>query len=415
VRRAVAVGFCALLTIGATAQPAAAFGLSAHEQITREALNDIVHEEALDQIVGRYFFGFPGGNLGSDRFQDDYARHQDSAPNAEAICDRWVRGQNRFLNEAVRLAAPGSDPLRKTMPQREAALGRLGESFHALQDFYSHSNWVDIALQSNRRPDVAPIGSTCDPAQLNRAASGLQTGYYKPLWANGGPLWGCPLGRPPPEPFRYCHAHLAKDFSLLGHGADLVRVDGSLMTYHEEAARVATQATLELWFIFRARFLAAYTPRSWDVDGECLFTKLLNGDATSCLDLTGSWEWEGYATIALHQQGQSVVGLYTPPLLCPRGVELTGYLTGAFSNESLVGDVAECSNDTAVKCGFEPSFTSPFTAILVHTGLSKGIHLTFRVEVFTVWTDTSTGAIVRCDITGKTEDFTSVLVRSLGG
>ena len=115
--------------------------LKYHRQILRAALADLVGREALLAIEA--------ANLGQDTLlnqigHDEY--HFDN--NAFRAGWRYVRGQMRQIPDALRRDRPR---------EAWAAFGRLS---HAVQDFYAHSNYVQLWLQKfprRRRPRPADI------------------------------------------------------------------------------------------------------------------------------------------------------------------------------------------------------------------------------------------------------------------
>lgn len=167
---ALAISLSALIAL--TAGRATAFELDVHERIVRESLSSQMGSSQLDTVVGSFVLGT--GNRGSDQHQFAPERHFDSSPDAITICDRQQQGLSAFLDDAVAASEPKSDNQGKQLTDADAALQSFGESTHAIADFYSHTNWLELAFQHGASPAPAPIlGSSCDP---NAFPADLQSG-----------------------------------------------------------------------------------------------------------------------------------------------------------------------------------------------------------------------------------------------
>jgi hypothetical protein len=236
----------AVLVPGASVQ---AFGLDIHESITREALagGDTIAADALDVVVQ--------ANRRSDLNQWEEARHFDNARDPAEICRRWADGVNRWYQDAVKNIAP-ADREKRRLKDRTEALQLLGKTLHGVQDFYSHTNYVELSLPA---PQPGFLLAECDPANLPHD---LQSGYFSVRYG----LDGCPAGGPPPG-FRYCHSTLNKDKPGRPN--------------YDAARLFATIATRHAWDELRRRVVATYaSDRS--TGAECLFTKLAWGGDSSC-------------------------------------------------------------------------------------------------------------------------------------
>jgi len=148
-----------------------------HADLTRAALSDRFSPDALEEIIAT--------NLAQDALQNQLGSkahfHFDNNKIAESLA--YVESLHRQI--AV-LAAQGDNG-----KQQRAALGRL---CHAVQDFYAHSNYVDLWLADHDHP--VPPAYAIDgliPELLNHPD--LRTGtfvllrdiiYYVPLI---GALW----------------------------------------------------------------------------------------------------------------------------------------------------------------------------------------------------------------------------------
>ena len=217
-----------------------------HQEITRAALGGgaIMAEEALNRVVDAV--------RGSDLHLFDVNRHVDNAATPAGVCTRWKDGIDRWFAEAAALA--GQD--------RVAALERFGWVAHAIQDFYAHSNYVELSLAGPVPPVEAILLGQCGPLP-----SAIQTGFFDLRYG----VDGCPplIGGPPapPAPFGYCHAQLNKD--------DPGRPNFA------QARGFAVAATKAAWEELHRRLVAAAGPGK-AADGECLFLKLAWGETRRC-------------------------------------------------------------------------------------------------------------------------------------
>ena len=221
---AIAAAMGVAASIGLLAPTADAFYIQNHERVTRDALTPLgVDNAAIAQIL----VGPPpgAGAVGSDAFFADEFRHIDDAKNPADICALTQAAWN-FFTPIILSGAQPSGPGGSDLVNGPAARAAFGGLAHALQDFYSHSNWVEdnIAVgQLDRMPP--PLMPTCDPATL---PAGLHSGFFS-LDLGGAhedPLAGCPPGGPPPG-FAECHSTLNKDAWDTPRGIILVPGDES--------------------------------------------------------------------------------------------------------------------------------------------------------------------------------------------
>jgi hypothetical protein len=210
--------------------------LAVHERIVRDALGDVLEPEALRLVIR--------ANRRSDLHQFAPEYHFDSARDAHELCELWERGLHRWLTRAINLSAfslaAGSASTRLT--GRRHALEAFGRATHAIADFYSHTNWIELAVAQGKELLLAPLlADRCEPERL---PASLQSGYFSLRYG----LSGCPRGGPPPG-FAYCHATLNKDAPNRGHGAERPAPDAP--TYHEMAVRLAIASTRAAWEMLR--------------------------------------------------------------------------------------------------------------------------------------------------------------------
>jgi hypothetical protein len=320
--------------------------------LTAEAFNPPLHIAMFEQALGDKFSAEARGWVGEGltRSDDNAAGqgrpewHFDSANSPTVICSRWRAGPDALLAEAERQAvetfrivptdAPGFDRLGT---HRAEALRLYGQYLHAIQDFYTHTNWIELHLDPTTQvtltsiPPIAPIQQGCDvqalPKELQSGLFDFNTANLFATISGGSPDFCGPVTAPrPPQNsgFRYCHGPphpetieailtsipdymvtmlnlqagrdvsmrtleskfmLSKDLPDLDHGAELLlRSDGTLATYHEEAVRLATEATPETLDVFQQRVVRTLgaSPELRNRDPDCLFQVLLIGGDPTC-------------------------------------------------------------------------------------------------------------------------------------
>lgn len=355
-----------------------AFSLKVHVQIVRDALTSEMDSQALKWVIG-HFLGRTG-DRGSDSYQFSPERHFDEAPNRTVICQRWSDGFNTFLNRAVKDSAPMRlfwASSQTVLYYRADALGAFGEAAHALADFYSHSNWIELAIAKNQSPGLAPILHSCDP---NSLPPGLQTGYFHMSLANGIHS-GCPIFGPP-APFKYCHSNLNKDDTCSSLSFESCRtVPGQSLSYHDLAVQLATEATRQLWTEFHDRVMQTYTPETWNVNGECIFNELAFNTGHNCLDLSGRWVDVNFPTGTVEQVyhlATKISSDFTAPVACPYGGGITHFFSGTQGNPTsfgtpIVGSINECvTNPLFAPCVsvglLQPVLSTTFTALVDNPG-----------------------------------------------
>lgn len=222
--------------VAAVVMPAAsAFYIQNHESITRAALPpDQVNETALQEIL----VGPPpgGGAVGSDAFVGDEFRHLDNAVNPVEVCNRANQAWSVFWP----VIANGSVLANGVLVDGPGARAAFGGLLHTQQDFYAHSNYVEINLAQGQPDRLAPpIFPGCDPAAYPPE---LHTGYFNLDFGNhDDPLSGCPPTGPPPG-FQDCHSTLAKD--------------GTSSPNYGLAASLATRASTDLFWMVRGMVVA---------------------------------------------------------------------------------------------------------------------------------------------------------------
>jgi hypothetical protein len=253
---------------GLPAPKAQAFDAPFHERIVRDALGpDLVDNTAMIQILA----GPPPGvgAVGSDLSPNQAFRHFDNAKNPADICTRARDAWNFYMpnvTSGARPAGPGFTVLANG-PGARSAFGGLA---HALADFYSHSNWIELNTAAGQ-PELPgpPLFPTCDPAAL---PAGLHTGYFSLIY---GPT-GCPPFGGPPRGFQDCHSTLNKDGPYTSRGG--APVPGTGMNHFDLAMLLATRATTDLYWQVRGLVASTVNAQNPGANGECVARKLFQPD-----------------------------------------------------------------------------------------------------------------------------------------
>ncbi|XP_067874700.1 von Willebrand factor A domain-containing protein 7-like isoform X2 [Heterodontus francisci] len=168
------------------------------------------------------------------------------------------------------------------------ALKNLGTMLHTLQDFYSHSNWIELGYRiphSNLIKPGATIGTiaektqrTCTECSSSRSCNDkiLENIIQEKILTTG--YFGL---NPHSKPKGKCSHGGSADLTRQGtQGINKDTVSSPHAQYHTEAAQVATEASLEVF------------QDIWDTVGDEAFLRFLHIDSPSGLsfviDTTGS-------------------------------------------------------------------------------------------------------------------------------
>jgi hypothetical protein len=210
-------------------QPAGAFSTDVHTYILHAAFDGagVMTAQTVDALVGL------NAEVDWHQFTPEY--HFDSAGDPSAICDRINAGLATNMSGAIAALHPEGDTYQY-VSNRPVALANFAAVTHEIEDFYSHSNWIELAYATDSTIDLPPQAPLlnelfgCSPDDLPPA---LQTGYFNLIYGTDG----CPSSGSPPSDFAgwYCHEALAKDHPDSGHGADVVPGHG--FTYHQVAVK----------------------------------------------------------------------------------------------------------------------------------------------------------------------------------
>ncbi|MEI9885466.1 MAG: hypothetical protein WDN08_03040 [Rhizomicrobium sp.] len=295
------VAFLAFGLMSVAAAPALSFGTvrgvgqnAEHERITRHALacgltgggNDCLESKTLQELAGGdHDFGAIGipdrgefitknrAHCDSGDYLDvpGYPRDAATAQGALAACRAWMREKfDEAVADAARLvdAAGALRPDQLKTPclfvgqikgkAKCNVIEDLGIVLHASQDFYSHSNWVDVADASE------PIGPENPPGlgKTGRAAY-IDLRHDNPF--PPGLITGC-FDKPPEkshcnygDAHRVKHAVVNKDTGtidpLIGAGTT---ARGSHDDNFAHAVEAAIDDTRDKWLAFRQKLTETY-------------------------------------------------------------------------------------------------------------------------------------------------------------
>lgn len=280
-RRRIAIALWSMTAFAAfcfTTPRVLAFKLGPHNQILQSSIGQHVGQSTLNDIVGTLVSG--QGNLGSDRHQADTYRHFDNAPDRQAVCDRANAAWTRFYAEIRDSVQPQNAPEYDQIGGIGNARSAFGALAHSLQDFYAHSNWVELYVALGQSPPLAlALFPNCATPSL---PSGLQTGYFDLLYG----LTGCPTREITPNNyvwvvpsgFGFCHETLNKDSDQTRHGRELI--PGAATTFHAQAAQMARAHTDALFDAVVANLQADWKTKFPQVRTDCLVERVMVVDVT---------------------------------------------------------------------------------------------------------------------------------------
>lgn len=316
------------ITPWAPAPTARAFDPRVHVAMFQETLGSMFSADAQEAVIDglEYADSASVGGLADPLLgmftrigpgQEHSEWHFDNAKNPEELCKLWndfeagkKLGPDKMLFDTAAYAVEAfkkdsADPagLDRVGGFRRVALFHYGVYLHAIQDFYSHTNWIELHAAANTQAGLAPIQSGCDPITLAALQPRLQSGYFN---MNADNIDFCDYQYifgtyHLPAGFDYCHGpaefswkvrflsalqpsqRLAKDSAHLFHGGEVLTLPGGTQTtYHQEARRLATLATVETSTVLHDRVVAKFKEQLPDRDPECLFQALITGSDPAC-------------------------------------------------------------------------------------------------------------------------------------
>jgi hypothetical protein len=214
---------------------------SYHLDMVRAVLSDRMSPESLAWVL-------EGNQRTDDVYPEASDRHFDNCADLAALEKRWENGLNHYFNRAVELARP--ERIRRN---RKWALWWFGYATHTLQDFYAHTNWVEIYAARGEYETLAPLLE--GTFRSDAFPVGITSGFYSLRYGD----IGCPCREgawKPPQPYQFCHEQIAKDHPDKKHGAETAAPDGR--TFYQLAISLATRATEDIWKVYQDRLTAAY-------------------------------------------------------------------------------------------------------------------------------------------------------------
>jgi len=287
---------------------------SEHEKITRAAVKEL-EPLTLRQLAGENkYAGAVGASDDPDRGlvgkaaahcdagdfleQDDaYAQSREQAQAALSACrdfiisniDRAVTLAGGLYTAAPETVALDCNFMADSHSVKCRVLAHLGLSFHATQDFYANSNWVDRPasgpVSSRNPPGLGQSGRAkwLDPRLKEEFPQGLISGCPGDLRLLGVTV-GCEYGAFPPVlgKFRILRDDLAKSRGPIGRGAGGTGTTprGAINGNFSRAVSAAVEDTADKWAYFRERVLATYG-RTKGAAILCILEKD-NADAAAC-------------------------------------------------------------------------------------------------------------------------------------
>ncbi len=270
--------------VGTMVAPAVGFEPSLHTAMTRYAIpaNKKIDADALRRVTD--------ANEASDAHQLDFERHFDNARNPAEICARWTRGLNTYMDRAITLSRPIGVEKRE-LEDRDQALDEFGKVTHALQDFYSHTNWIELHEGTHGSaplsiPEAPILAQICSPSALPPE---LHSGYFDATSVSRG--IGCDASALAAG--WECHTTLNKDTAAKPRGGK--QYGSGPGNHHLVANALAQRATESAWQVLADRIEARY--ESDTTNGKCVFAKLAWGGDRSCHK-----KWGATGMIKTHQE-----------------------------------------------------------------------------------------------------------------
>ncbi|XP_058236777.1 von Willebrand factor A domain-containing protein 7-like [Hemibagrus wyckioides] len=268
-----------------------------HQDITRDAIlqttADVCKLRALNQ--GRDFllkFPLTVDSVAEACFSSHFAKHFHRSINEINHHNAWVDFSKMFIPSyhfnseeflsGRDLITKGVSAVKYSVRQQsyQAAREALGKILHTLQDFYSHSNWIELGKREPYstliKPDT-PISNIADSETCRKCTGDTCTGNILEEVIEKQKLTSGYYGLSKPKG-KCSHGGLL-DISSWFEGGINKDTDSSHHGYlHYEAASVATAATRELLEDIRAAI------------GDSEFLRLMGFSPTLCfvIDTTGS-------------------------------------------------------------------------------------------------------------------------------
>uniref|UniRef100_UPI00398F7363 von Willebrand factor A domain-containing protein 7-like n=1 Tax=Pristiophorus japonicus TaxID=55135 RepID=UPI00398F7363 len=224
---------------------------------------DAFHPEDTDLTAEKLFQAYYGTKVSVSRFK--HALNLMTYSNTKVDLKYVLDGRRHFDSETfleakhILLSLKGR-VIRNILQSRyHAALKDMGTMLHTLQDFYSHSNWIELGYKvpnNNLIKPGVPIGTTAGKAENTCTdCSSVRSCKDKILGTitqrkviTTGYFGFNPLSKPKGK----CSHGGAADLSSQGSsGINKDSVKSPHAEYHREAARVAIKASLEVFMDIR--------------------------------------------------------------------------------------------------------------------------------------------------------------------
>ncbi|MDQ7824322.1 MAG: PKD domain-containing protein [Candidatus Eremiobacteraeota bacterium] len=143
---------------------------------TFRPLGGTVHESITRAAVGSYFTQETFGFIDTGNTDQDRVPHYLMAP-THHFDDNSIDGSLDYADTQYVNAISAAGSADESITGRNKALEYLGHLFHTVQDFYAHSNYVELCLKKGIKPEnIKPL--YLFGTQLNSPPAGLKTGYF---------------------------------------------------------------------------------------------------------------------------------------------------------------------------------------------------------------------------------------------
>lgn len=230
-------------------QPAAAFDIPVHMRVTNQQLR------ALRASVHGQQKGF------SPRALEQVAKANEDVDSISMGSAAYFHSERHFTDENFNSASQRLISLRAGVihavsgASRDGTTGRtrLGQALHTLQDFYSHSNWVErgnaniyAGFGKNTVQNPSPSGAACpgNPNTLGSAGGGsITSGYFVGLSIYRNEI-GCSLSDLPAN--KCFHGNYSPNCTGINKDLDAAGATAHHVAqnpFHARAAALANEAT----------------------------------------------------------------------------------------------------------------------------------------------------------------------------
>jgi hypothetical protein len=184
-------------------------GLSSHQSITEQVFTKLAREyfsiDSPTKAMRAAMKEWTKADAAVDKDQFHSAMHFDG--------ENFAGGQDRLVNLAEVMVA------QLQLDNRENARRSMGQALHTVQDFYSHTNWVELG-HTGANPDLGRAGRTLGPLATENeptcigselTTGNLTSGYYGGEDRQPPHRWKCRHGGP--LDFGAGHGGINKDLS----------------------------------------------------------------------------------------------------------------------------------------------------------------------------------------------------------